>query len=66
MTVVIVLSAPEVVRPSSDLNIQKKFEFTCRANSAPDAMARARMTGETPSCGAIGAMMPAAVMAATA
>ena len=65
VTSVRVLSVPLVDRPSSDLNIQKKLLLTCRANIAPDAMARPTAMGEMVSESRIGAMMPAAVIAAT-
>lgn len=60
VTVVSDFKAPVVVRLMRDLNIQKKFEFTCTANSEPAATAKPMASGETLIVASIGAMMPAA------
>ena len=54
-----------VDRPRRALNIQKKLLLTCSANTAPDAMASPMTMGATLMEPRIGAMIPAAVMAAT-
>ena len=64
VAMVSVLSAPLVDRPSSDLNIQKKLLLTWSANIAPDAIASPMAMGEMVSESRIGAMIPAAVIAA--
>src|SRR5699024_9181421 len=65
VAMVIVFSAPLVVRPSRDLNIQKKLLLTCSANNAPEAIAKPIAIGLTATAPMIGAMMPAAAIAAT-
>src|SRR5699024_12601218 len=66
VAMVMVFSAPLVVRPSRDLNIQKKLLLTCSANNAPQAIAKPIAIGLTATAPMIGAMMPAAAIAATA
>jgi hypothetical protein len=60
-----VFMLPLVERSSRVVNIQKKLLLTCRANIAPEAMARAITTGSTPRESTTGEMIPAAVIAPT-
>src|SRR5699024_5950040 len=62
---VIVFSAPLVVNPNKDLNIQKKLLLTRNANIAPEAIARPMTIGLTATTPNTGAIIPAAAMAAT-
>jgi uncharacterized protein len=65
VTRVSALNVPSVVSPSSVWNIQKKLLFTCKANSAPEPIAKPSNTGGTSRLPNTGTSMPAAVMAAT-
>jgi hypothetical protein len=47
VTRVSALNVPSVVSPSSEWNIQKKLLFTCKANSAPEPIAKPSNTGGT-------------------
>lgn len=65
MTVVNVFSVPLVDRPSRDLNIQKQLLLSRSANNEPESIAKPMAMGATSIESRIGAMMPAAVIAAT-
>jgi hypothetical protein len=65
MATVWVLKVPRVERPSSDWNIQKKLLLTWGTKRAPEPAASATRTTGTPRLPAMGARMPAAVIADT-